>query len=239
MSRDRDIRPSLRRPVASLEELEAVGRRVTRARAASERRVRFLAVTGLLLAVINLGTSASASELPPGERWWSLFPIASFALLGALGTFRSRILLGRILEADRRLLFHRGLLGREPEIAALERSLGERLAELGAAASPAREALEAASAEAGRLLQVLRGDASDVEAAVGQAPPTRVLAAVDAYRIALSNLDTNRLLQPDFNHPPELAQALVAARDLLIRSPEGGVEPSSRRPRNEYPALPR
>jgi serine/threonine-protein kinase len=182
------------------------------------------------LLVINLITTGTDSDLPTAERWWSVFPVLSIGLVLWILFAGQRLLALRALESQRLLLAHRRVADREAEIRGCEAKLAARLE----SRSPRRLEIEGVLAAARqesawlidhlvrRTAQLEAPEPTDTEARPATALSEResLLASLDAYRLALANIELDVLAEPDYLGSSAAATAFEGALSLLKQGTE-------------------
>ena len=200
------------RPVPDERALGVLEAKKTRAQLRTKRLSHlFLAVAALLMLVNLLNTAADAT-LSPMLRAWSLIPIlgmaSTLAVLVAL-TYWTR---DRALEAQRTLLFNRQRISHELQVLAAEGRIAERIEGLPSRRPDLESALQAGRQASETALAALSGTDSSETA--------RGAALLDAYRVALDNLDIEILLRPGYLLRPEAVTSLSAAREIFETAAE-------------------
>ncbi|TNF78442.1 MAG: tetratricopeptide repeat protein [Acidobacteria bacterium] len=203
---------------------------------AASHRGRLAQVTRLLvgvaagLLVINLVTTGTDSDLPTAQRWWSVFPVLSIGLVLWILFAGQRLLALRALATQRHLLAHRRLADREAEIRGCEAKLAARLESRSPRRLEIEGVLAAARQESARLIdQLVRRTAEDEAAeqldtdprpaaAVLEREP--LLASLDAYRLALANIELDVLAEKGFLGSPAAAPAFESALSQLKLAPQ-------------------
>jgi len=236
MSMKKDRSPSLRtlyRPfedAAVMAEFEATAES-HRGRLVQAARLLIGLAVGLL--VLNLITTGTESSLAPAERWWSIFPILSIGLVTWILHAGQRVLALRALEAQRHLLAHRQVVDLETEIRGCEAKLAAQLESRSPRRLEIEGVLAAARQESVRLIDRLvrriaqletrhqtDADARPATAVLEHEP---ILASLDAYRVALANLELDVLVESDFLGSPAAATSFEGTLSLLKQLPEASV----------------
>ena len=221
---------SLYRPLdgpATLAALEATA--VShRGRLAQVARLLIGFSAGLL--VLNLVTTGTISDLPAAARWWSVFPVLSIGLVLWILFAGQRLLALRALATQRRFLAHRRVADREAEIRGCEAKLAARLESRSPRRLDIEGVLAAARQELARLIDQLVRRTAQLEApghtVTDARPATAVLeselllASLDAYRLALANIELDVLLESDFLGSPAAASAFEGALSMLKQGTE-------------------
>ncbi|MGB6850581.1 MAG: tetratricopeptide repeat protein [Thermoanaerobaculia bacterium] len=208
---------------------------------AASHRGRLAQVTRLLiglaagLLVLNLVTTGTDSDLTAAERWWSVFPVLSIGLVIWILFAGQRLLALRTLETQRYLLAHRRVADREAEIRGCEAKLATRLESRSPRRLEIEGVLAAARQESARVIdklvhrtaQLEAHEQTDAEARLTTAAMESepLLASLDAYRLALANIELDILLEADFLASPAAASAFESALSLLklgIEAPAAG-----------------
>jgi TolB-like protein/Tfp pilus assembly protein PilF len=230
MSRQASLkfRTFLRRAVRRSDELKWLLEwiRYKRDRAGLLLRLAPLPVAVLLVA--NLLTTASASGLDRIDRWWSLPIVLVFAWVVVIVAVPALWLRPRVGGVQAELLARRGLRVLEIRLDELVRRIGERLAALPSRNRELEETLTRGHAEARRQLERFLGAAgangprSDAGLTLGGTDPLQLVAEreqvtlrLDAYWIALGNLEIDTLLQPGYFDSPAATTAMSRALGLL------------------------
>jgi serine/threonine-protein kinase len=233
MSTKKDLSPDLRtlyRPfedAAVLAHFEATAES-HRSRLAQAARLFIGLATGLL--VLNLITTGTDSSLAPAQRWWSVFPVLSIGLGIWILYAGHRVLALRALEAQRHLLAHRQVAELEAEIRGREAKLASQLESRSPRRLEIEGVLAAARHESARLIRLLvhriaqldTGDRVDADTRPATAVLERepMLASLDAYRVALANLELDVLGEADFLGSPAASTSFESALGLLKQATE-------------------
>ena len=144
-------------PVESVEELDTLDARAARGRTKLSVVLRIATVAMLIVCAINLVTTAFSSDLLLAARFWSVFVLLSVSLTLLVPTVFVLVVHPRALEAQRRLLADRRLLGLQSEILGAENRLVDLLSSLNPPEPRLEEILAAARRESPTLLAIAAG----------------------------------------------------------------------------------
>ena len=239
--------PGFYEPLAGVDELHRLERRWLHDQATFRRWLLGAAALAVLLVALNLLGTAFDPALSRALRAWSLFPVLTLALLLTPLATRDYWLRCRALVAQRRLLAHRGLLGRESDIRAAEERIGEELSALSPTDSRAEAALRAARKESRRLLDKLSriGLERRRHRESGQQrdqSERRLITRLDAYEQALETISVEAVLEPTLLSSGAATEALERARCVLALpdeiAPTAAVRPAEEQPDYSVAVLP-
>lgn len=230
-------------PVADAAGLARLEDRWSREKRVLWRWIWAAGTVAALLIAINLATTAFEPGASRGLRSWSVFPTLAFAVLLIPLAVRTHWLRRRALATQRRLLGHRGLLGRESEIRAAEEHIAERLADLAPPNAGAQAALAAARADASRLLEELsRIGLGGTKEAEGERrreiTERRLITVLDGYAQALETMAVEAALDPTYFSSHTATGALERARELLGVERGPVTEQSEKRDRHQKDIAP-
>lgn len=219
-------------PVSDLGDLARLEARWLRGATLTRRLAIAAAAFSALMIAINLTSTAFDPSLPTSQRAWSVFPVLAVAVALSPLFARDRSLRRRALGAQRRLLGHRGLLGRESEVRAAEGRLDELLAELAPQGTEARSALDRAQRESGRLLEELSDLGTQKPQAADsddqrQASEQHLIVRLDGYLQVLETVVANAAIDGAF--PASNAAREALERALAILSDGQPIEPTANR----------
>jgi TolB-like protein/Tfp pilus assembly protein PilF len=246
MSREsrRRFRALLRRPVRGSEELTWLLEWIRYKRDRTRLLLGLVALLALILLVINVFTAVRAGGLDSADRWWALVTVLVLGWPFPLIAVRALWLRPRVGAVQTQLLARRGLSALEIRLEALTDRIGERLEELPSRVPELEETLARGRDELRRRLDRHRRafDSDGRRTAAGVAPwgidPPSIVAAreqitlrLDAYRIALGNLEVDALLQPDYFESPAAATAMSRAFGLVQADTAGPPAHTARAPR--------
>lgn len=214
------VRRLLRRPLESAEELDRLAAWVAERRDHLLARLRVGGAVAGILVLVNLLTTAFQSGVDRPGRVFSaivIFAVAAVWTPGAVRRFRTH---PRLLAAQRQLLGHRGLIADfgpdslGDEIERLAGRIRKRLAVL--------ERDDRALADAERRAWVLLAELAENEdgETTGlrerrRTEQIRLRSRLEAFRVALANIEVEDLLSPGFFEDDRAREALAAAANLL------------------------
>lgn len=233
MSREALQRPAdlLRRPVQGAQELGSLQEWITRKRDRTTLLLRVAIVLVVAILVTNLFTAFRSTAAEPIDRWWSLLLILLCSWPVAIFAVRDLWLRPRLGAAQAELLAERGLGALRIRLDAQVQHLGKRLASLAPRLPELEETLARAHGEARHRLERLSRagevgglenegdfDTQGADPLESVARRERLTVRVDAFRIALGNLEIDALLQPDYLSSPAASTAMSRAFGLLQSS---------------------
>lgn len=220
--KDRPAKPRklLRRPLESAEELELLTAWVSERRERVLLRLKAGGVLAGVLVLANLSTTAFRSGVDLPGRLFSVIAVLGLTAVWTPGAVRRLATHPRLLAAQRQLLRHRGLIADQgPD------SLGNEIERL---ADRIRKRLAVADRDDGplgdaeRQAYVLLGELAENEegATTGfrerrRTERIRLRSRLEAFRVALANIEVEDLLDPDFFAGSGAREALAAAAALL------------------------
>ena len=245
------FRTFLRRPVRGLDELKWLLEWIRYKRG---RALLLLGLAALLVAVlfvVNLFTTARASGLDAGDRWWSLLVILLLGWPVLIIAVRALWLRPRVGAVQSKLLARRGLRGLEIRLDARVKRIGGRLEALRPRMPQLEEILAEGHSEAQRQLErflalpdrdstpggwwqavgLARGGADPMAPLQLVAAREQVRVRLDAYHCALGNLEIDALLQPDYFDSTAGATAMSRALGLLQPEAAGPPARTARAPK--------
>ena len=188
----------------SLGELEA---RTIRGQLLANRVSHLFAAIAALLVLVNLLNTATNSTLTLMLRAWSVIPVMALGLVLALIFALAYWARPRALEAQKTLISNRRRYSYEFQARAAEERIAGRLE-----GSPGRRPELESSLESGRQASTL---ALEGLTGVLSEDCERQCALLDAYRVALDNLEIESLLRAGFFTLPGAPEAMRAAAGIF------------------------
>jgi TolB-like protein/Tfp pilus assembly protein PilF len=171
-----------------------------------------------LLVLVNLLTTATDSTLSVMLRAWSVIPILGLGMILALLYAQAFWTRRRALEAQKTLVSNRRRYSYEFQARAAEERIATRLDGLPSRRPELEGALQP-GIEASALSLARLADASSEEC-------KKECALLDAYRVALDNLEIESLLRPGFFTRPEALHSVQAVAEIFDRPTEATISVS-------------
>ena len=199
-------------PLPDQQSFEALETRTVRGQLLAKRVSHLFAAIATLLILVNLLGTATNTTLSLMLRAWSVIPVMALGLTLALIFAHSYWTRPRILEAQKALVSNRRRYGYEFQARAAEERIADRLQGLPSRHPDLESSLDSGRQASTRALEDLTGVTSEECA--------QKCALLDAYRVALDNLEIESLLRPGFFTLPGAADAVKAAAGIFESGPE-------------------
>ncbi len=204
--------PGFYQPLPDLQSLEALEARTNKGQLIARRMSHLFAAIAALLVLVNLLNTATDSTLSLMLRAWSVIPLLALGLILALLFAHAYWARPRALEAQKTLISNRRRFSYEFRARAAEARISGRLEGLPSRRPELETALESGRHASALALAGLTSASSE--------ECERQCALLDAYRVALDNLEIESLLRPGFFMQPEALGSLKTVARIFDRVSE-------------------